>query len=147
MEVKIKKLHPNAVIPNYAKPGDAGMDLTAVTIDTTNEHYIEFGTGIAVEIPKCYCGLIFPRSSNSKVDLQLTNAVGLVDSSYRGELRLRFRRIWREDNSGNRVLNIYSIGDRIGQLMILPYPKIEFNEVDELSSTERGDSGFGSSGK
>lgn len=144
MEVKIKKLHPNAVIPFYAKPGDAGMDLTAVTIDTSNEHYIEYDTKLAVEIPEGYVGLVFPRSSNSKVDLELSNSVGVIDSGYRGPIKLRYHRIWRKDESGNRVLDIYAVGDRVGQLMILPYPTIEFKEVDELSSTERGDGGFGS---
>lgn len=147
MEVKIKKLHPNAVIPFYAKPGDAGMDLTAVIIDTSNEHYIEYDTGIAVEIPEGYVGLVFPRSSNSKVDLELSNSVGVIDSGYRGSIKLRYHRIWREDKSGNRILDIYSVGDRVGQLIIIPYPKIEFKEVDELSSTERGDGGFGSTSK
>lgn len=80
MLVNIKKLVPEAVIPTYAKEGDAGMDLVATSVDHSNEHYIEYGTGLAVEIPEGYVGLIFPRSSNSKKDLQLCNSVGVIDS-------------------------------------------------------------------
>jgi dUTP pyrophosphatase len=79
MEVKIKKLHPDAVIPTYAKAGDAGIDLVAVKINITNE-YIEYETGLAIEIPEGYFGAILPRSSNSKKDLLLCNSVGIIDS-------------------------------------------------------------------
>lgn len=152
MLINIKKLHPNAVIPTYAKPDDAGMDLVAVSMDDSNEHYIEYGTGIAMEIPEGYVGLVFPRSSNSKKDLQLCNAVAVIDSGYRGEIKLRFRRIWNTryphgiEKTVGTILATYEVGDRVGQIMILPYPTIQFNEVDELSETERGSEGFGSSG-
>lgn len=143
MLINFKKLHPNAVKPEYAKPGDAGMDLTAVSVEYADQ-YIEYDTGIAVEIPNGYCGLIFPRSSNSKMDLQLCNSVGVIDSTYRGPIKLRFRRIM---NPMTNKVQIYQVGDRVGQLMILPYPKVLFHQVDELSSTERGSGGFGSTGK
>lgn len=78
MVVNIKKIHPNAVIPAYSKPGDAGMDVTAVSVRET-EDFIEYDTGLAIEIPKGYVGLLFPRSSNSKYDLQLCNSVGVID--------------------------------------------------------------------
>lgn len=80
MEIKIKKLDKNAVIPKYSKYGDAGMDLVATSVDYSNEYYIEYGTGLAIEIPEGYVGYIFPRSSNSKYDLQLCNSVGIIDS-------------------------------------------------------------------
>ena len=80
MLVNIKKLTPEAVIPLYAKVGDAGMDLVATSVDFNNSQYIEYGTGLAIEIPKGYVGYIFPRSSNSKYDLQLCNCVGVIDS-------------------------------------------------------------------
>lgn len=79
LEVKIKKLIPESVIPTYAKPGDAGMDLTAVSMETKGK-YIEYGTGLSLEIPEGYVGLIFPRSSISKTVLGLSNAVGVIDS-------------------------------------------------------------------
>ena len=138
MEVKIKKLVGTAVIPTYAKEGDAGMDVVATGMNITND-YIEYTTGLAFEVPKGYVMLIFPRSSNSKKDLLLANSVGVLDSGYRGELKLRYKRL-----TGS---NWYVIGDKVGQIMILPYPKIEFNEVSELSSTDRGEGGFGSTGK
>lgn len=165
MKVKIKKLSENAVIPQYAKPGDAGMDVTATSIKVTND-YIEYGTGLAFEVPEGYVMLIFPRSSVSKYDLSLANSVGVLDSSYRGELKLRFKRNYYIKHFGdNKTLEksaferyispremlicdkLYKVGDRIGQIMILPYPIIEFEETDELSETERGIGGFGSTSK
>lgn len=142
LKVKIKKLHPKSVIPQYAKPGDAGMDLTATEVEYEKE-YVSYKTGLAFEIPEGFVGLLFPRSSNSKKQLLLCNSVGVIDSGYRGEVELRFKL------SGNGMLpegirNIYSVGDKIGQLIILPYPDVQFIETDELSSTERGEGGFGS---
>lgn len=139
MEVKIKKLVSNAVIPSYAKEGDCGLDLTAINMETslgTGHGYIEYSTGLSVEIPEGYVGLIFPRSSISNTGLILANSVGVVDSGYRGEIKCRFKYI-----AGT---NKYNVGDRVAQLVILPYPKIELTEVEQLSSTERGEGGFGS---
>lgn len=136
LKVKIKRIHPEAKIPEYAKEGDAGMDVFAVSKEK-NEKYVEYGTGLAFEIPENHAMLIFPRSSLSKKDLVLANHVGVLDSGYRGELKLRFKKVGEE---------IYGVGDKIGQIMILPYPKIEFQESSELSSTSRGDGGFGSTG-
>lgn len=142
MKVKIKKLVENAVIPTYAKSGDAGMDLTCTKIQLTKD-YIAYKTGLAFEIPEGYVGLLFPRSSNSKKDLLLSNSVGVLDSGYRGEVEFRYKHI----TPSSYPANGYQVGDRIGQIMILPYPQIEFEEVQELSETERGEDGFGSSGK
>ena len=142
MVVKIKKLVENAVIPKYSKPGDAGLDLTAVSKEFDNNGNIVYGTGLAVEIPKGFVGLLFPRSSNSKTDLYLTNHVGVVDSGYRGEIMFKFRPV----NGAILGSNAYQVMDRVGQLVIIPYPSIEFQEVEELSTTERGATGYGSSG-
>jgi len=142
MEVKIKKLHPDAVIPVYSKPGDAGLDLTATSIDDDSYGNIIYGTGLAIEIPEGHVGLLYPRSSNSKTDLYLTNHVGVVDSGYRGEIMFKFRPI-----NGIEDAYIYAVGDRIGQLIIMPYPSIKFVETDELSDSDRGEGGFGSTGK
>lgn len=139
MEIKIKKLTTNAVIPRYAKAGDAGMDLTATRM-WFEDNNVCYGTGLAFEIPEGYVGLLFPRSSNAKKDLLLSNSVGVLDSGYRGEVTFKFRQ-----TSG--IATVYEVGDRIGQIIILPYPIIEFKEVEELSETERGDGGYGSSGK
>lgn len=145
MKVKIKKLHENAVIPSYAKPGDAGMDLTATSKAFDDNNNVVYGTGLAVEIPKGYVGLIFPRSSNAKTDLYLTNHVGVIDSGYRGEIMFKFR---KADCSKNfQEARLYEVGERVGQLIVIPYPAIEFEEVEELSNSDRGTGGFGSSGK
>ena len=91
MEVKIKKLCDSAVIPSYAKPGDAGMDLVATSRIFDKYGNVEYGTGLAMEIPEGYVGLLFPRSSISKQDLSLANAVGVIDSGYRGEIKFKFK--------------------------------------------------------
>lgn len=164
IDVKIKKLNDRAVIPQYAKPGDAGMDVVATSVNITDD-YIEYGTGLAFEVPEGYAMLIFPRSSNSKKDLLLCNSVGVLDSGYRGELKLRFKRTMCPKTVYHRVSEkgpngetqsaitenfqfskFYDVGDRVGQIIILPYPQINFIETDQLSDTERGSNGFGSTG-
>lgn len=156
-------MHKDAVIPSYAHNGDAGMDMVAIS-QTVTDDYIEYDTGIAVEIPEGYVGLCFPRSSNSKKDLILANSVGIIDSGYRGNIRFRFKRQYRvytpcetSENSDTiehnivfqetkECTNLYKAGDKIGQIIIMPYPKIEFEEVTTLSSTDRNNGGFGSTG-
>lgn len=140
MQVKIKKIHPNAVVPSYAKVGDAGLDLTCVSMES-NEMYIEYDTGLAVELEDGYVGLVFPRSSISKYHLNLANSVGVVDSGYRGSIKLRFKKTL--DKSWE---NLYNVGDKVGQLIIMPFPKVELVEVAELSDSVRGSGGFGSTG-
>ena len=136
MKVKIKKLREEAIIPKYAHQGDAGMDIVAIW-KKENEKYLEYGTGLSFEIPEGYVMLIFSRSSVSNKDLILANCVGVLDSGYRGELIFRFKKI------GNEV---YQVGDRIGQIIILPHPKIEFEEADALQESARGEGGWGSTG-
>ncbi len=143
MKVRIKKLNEIAVIPSYAKDGDAGMDLVATSIISSTSTQITYGIGLALEIPNGFVGLIFPRSSVRKTRLMLSNCVGVVDSGYRGELQATFNKI----NNDSVSENDYKVGDRIAQIMIIPHPSIEFEEADELSDTERGDGGFGSTGK
>ena len=144
-EVKVKKLHPDAVAPKYAKDGDAGMDLVATNIISNTTFDVTYGTGIAMEIPKGYVGLVFPRSSIRKTDLSLTNCVGVIDSGYRGEIQATFKKIFGKNDVRLDELD-YNVGDRISQIMIIPYPSVSFVEVDELSQTDRGEGGFGSTG-
>jgi dUTP pyrophosphatase len=141
MKVRIKKLNESAVIPSYAKNGDAGMDLVATRIISNTTFDVSYGTDLAMEIPNGFVGLVFPRSSIRKYELTLSNSVGVIDSGYRGELQATFKK-----TNGLDSLS-YKVGDRIAQIMIIPYPPIEFDEVAELSDTERGDGGFGSTGK
>lgn len=143
MKVNIKKLDEKAVIPAYAHSGvDMGMDVTAIDVefDYENQCFV-YHTGLAFEVPTGYGMLIFPRSSNRKTEAYLTNSVGILDSSYRGELMLMFK-----NRDANNHVQPYNVGDRIGQIVIIPYPQIEFEKVDELSDTERGSGGFGSTG-
>ena len=143
MEVKIKKLHHNAVIPSYAKNGDAALDLVAISAKRDPFKNIVYGTGLSIEIPEGYVGLLFPRSSVSKTGLSLANSVGVIDSGYRGEIILKYR---FHKNFKVATRNNPQVGDRVGQLMIIPHPKVEFKEVSELSNTDRGSGGFGSTG-
>ena len=138
--VKVKKLDSNAVIPSYSKVGDAGMDLT-ITKEIENTSFsVSYGFGIAMEIPKGYVGLVFPRSSVRNQDLILSNCVGVIDSGYRGELQETFKKTQGLDSIK------YKVGERGAQIIILPYPTIYMTEVPELSNTERGSGGFGSTG-
>ena len=139
MKVKIKKLDERATIPSYAKNGDAGMDLRAIRFQRDSHGNYVYYTGLAFEIPEGYVGLLFPRSSISKTSHFLRNSVGVVDSGYRGEIMFKF-------GYGSNIKS-YRVGERVGQLIIMPYPSIEFEEVDSLSDTERGEDGFGSTGQ
>lgn len=151
MKVNVKKLGSNAVLPTYSKHGDAGMDLTATSKSYDEHGNVCYGTSLAFEIPHGYVGLLFPRSSNTKKDLILGNSVGVIDSGYRGEVVFKFKALdtkYLEDGrltyTKKDFMTSYNVGDRIGQIIIMPYPQIEFNLVDELSSTDRGIGGFGS---
>ena len=151
MKVNVKKLDSNAVTPTYAKHGGAGMDLTAISKEYDEHGNVCYGTGLAFEIPNGFAGFLFPRSSNTKKDLILGNSVGVLDSGYRGEVVLRFKAIDTQYLQDGKLtflkrdfMKEYNIGDRIGQIVIMPVPQIEFNVVDELSTTDRGVGGFGS---
>lgn len=170
LKVSIKKLHPDAVIPAYAHSTDAGMDLTAISKSFDDHGNAVYGFGLAFEIPKGYVGLIFPRSSNYKTGMLLTNAVGVIDSGYRGEVTAKFAlkhngimpaKLWHRlkylftglmkngcgVNANYNAHGSYNVGDRVAQMIIMPYPKVKFQEVEELSETERGEGGYGSTGK
>lgn len=140
MKVKIKRLNESAVIPKYAKDGDAGLDLTATAYKVNEKGQYIYTSDLALEIPDGYVGLLFPRSSICKKDLEMTNSVGVIDSNYRGPIKSVFNPT-REDPE------IYELGERFAQLIIIPYPRIEFEEVEELSETNRGSGGYGSTGK
>lgn len=139
--VKVKKLNEKAVIPKYAKPGDAGLDLTATSKKQEGKNVV-YGTGLSIEIPNGHVGLLFPRSSLTNYDLSLGNHVGVIDSGYRGEIIFKFKR-----TDMQMLSKEYEIGDRIGQLLIIPYPRINLVEVSELSDSERGTGSYGSTGQ
>lgn len=165
MKIKIKKLCDSAVIPQYAHPTDAGMDLVAVSKSIDKDGNIVYGTGISVEIPEGYVGLIFPRSSISKKDLLLTNSVGVIDSGYRGEIMAKFKNQNQYPNPLQAFWSFfvnkkpkrikfsvfhageYEVGERIAQMIIMPYPHVEFEEAGELSDSDRGHGGYGSTGR
>ena len=168
--IKIKKLTPEAVIPKKAHYNDAGYDMIATSIEHT-EKYIQYGTGIAMEIPDGMVGLIFPRSSVTNKDLMLKNCVGVIDAGYRNEISFRFYKIiveeklnrFEEYDTTNGYLktlegkalkykfekdqDIYKIKDKIGQIIFLKLPNISFIETNKLNDSERGKGGYGSTDK
>ena len=153
MKVKIKKLYEDSILPTKAHATDAGYDLYAHSKSYDDDGNVVYGSGVAMEIPQGYVGLVFPRSSNAKKNLILSNSVGVIDSGYRGEISFKFKFApisnaqTQEQYLSFAYSKRYEIGERIGQIIIVPYPEIEFVEVDELSDSERGDGGYGSSGK
>ena len=141
MKLRFKRLSAEAVVPTKAHETDAGFDLTAVTVsEDRKRNIVTYGTGIAVEIPDGYVGLVFPRSSVYRHQLSLSNCVGVIDSGYRGEIKFMFRIVQPH-------ISRYSLGDRIGQLVLLQLPGVELEEADDLSGSDRGEGGFGSSGR
>lgn len=138
MKVHFKKLVQEAQTPKFGKPGDAGADLVATTMSNHDDHLV-YGVGLAVEIPEGMVGLVFPRSSIRQTDLFMANSVGVIDSGYRGEIMVTF-------NIKKGATRWYQVGDRIAQLVIMPVPLVKYVEVDELSETERGIGGHGSTG-
>ena len=144
MKIKVKRLSPNATVPTKAYAGDACFDLTAAAVDDFSRDGITtqvlVGFGIALEIPEGYTGRVFARGSIYGKKLRLSNAVGVIDSGYRGELQAVF------DTRPGLDTDIYKKGERCAQIMFVKLPEVEFEEVDELSPSERGGGGFGSSG-
>lgn len=143
MNIKIKKLKDNAVVPTRGSKYAAGADLYSAE----NDLYIEdrqtvmIGTGIAMEIPEGYVGLVYARSGLAcKEGLAPANKVGVIDSDYRGEIKVALY-----NQSGQKKL--VKKGERIAQIVIAPFLAPEFTEVSELDETDRGDGGFGSTGK
>lgn len=149
MELRIKRLDEKAVLPSFAKDGDAGLDLTAIHISKDNVGNITYHTGIAIEIPKGYVGLLFPRSSISKKQQFLTNSVGVIDSGYRGEIMAKFKPVMGSYETILEIFesNEYEVGDRVVQMVIVKHETPEIIEVEELSDTERGSGSYGSTGK
>lgn len=174
MNVKFKKLNPNATLPAYAHADgeDNGLDLVAVGVRET-EDFIEYQTGIAVEIPKGYSGLLVPNSRVSKMDLVMCNAPGIIDPGYRGEMLVRYKKIYHMPTLWQRMsrclaalfansfgiiagfkqqnlsyeCKAYKVGDVVAQLVIVPAPLIEPTLVEELTPSARGEAGWGSTVK
>jgi dUTP pyrophosphatase len=143
MNIKIKKVNPNAIIPTRGSDYSAGYDLYACInspMIITPHETVKVGTGLAIELPDGYFGAIFARSGlATKNGLRPANCVGVCDSDYRGEYIVALH----NDTDKPQIINSM---ERIAQLIIMPYLEVEFNEVDELDNTKRGNGGFGSTG-
>lgn len=138
VKIKVKKLHPNAVLPQKMTDGAIGFDLTATDLVQKTQDTTIYGTGLAFEIPKGYGMFIFPRSSCYKHNAMMANSVAVIDNDYRGEVKVIV------NDYGDRCS--YDIGDRVAQAVILPIPEVEYEEVEALSETKRGSGGLGSTG-
>lgn len=140
MKVKYKLLSHDAIPPKRMTSGAAGFDLYAASLRPVDGDFRQICvvTDVAFEIPAGHVGLVFPRSSISKTGLRLSNCVGVIDSDYRGTVTFVFDRF-----NGS----VYRPGDRVGQIVFVQLPEVELEEADELSETERGQGGYGSTGK
>lgn len=145
MQLKIKKLYPAAKLPTYATPGAACFDLHAIEQCSVIFPGIpkEVGTGLAFEVPEGYVMLVFSRSGHGfKYDTRLANCVGVIDSDYRGEVRVKLTR----DPGQTESIGVEA-GDRIAQAMLVQIPQVELIETNDLSKTRRGTGGYGSTGR
>ena len=150
MQLKVKRLDKDMPMPQYAKEGDAGFDLRSTESITVMPGCTEIvGTGLAFEIPDGFFGLIAPRSGlGSRYGLTLANTPSIIDSGYRGEVKLALHKLApMDDDSPLGVGYLVERGERVAQMVIIPYASCEFEDVDELSETDRGSGGFGSSGR
>ena len=142
VQIEIKALNEAAKIPSYAYSGDAGMDLRAsesLTLQPFERALVP--TGLAIALPEGYAGFVLPRSGLAiKHGITVVNTPGLIDSNYRGELKVILQK------TDPHVPFTIHVGDRIAQLVVMPVPHMSFTPVDVLSNTERGEGGFGSSG-
>lgn len=141
-KVKIKKLNTNAKVPTRGSEEAAGYDLYSNSdVEIRPEGTIKVNTGIAMEIPKGYFGAIFARSGlATKEGLRPANCVGVIDSDYRGEIIVAL-------HNDSNIVRVVEKGERIAQIVIMPYLSVEFKEVDNLDETKRGNGGFGSTDK
>jgi len=144
MKIKYKILDSLAKEPRYAKLGDAGLDLVATKIVKNNLFSVWYNTDIAIEIPKDHFGMLVPRSSISNDGaLTLANDVGIIDAGYRGGIQVRFNRTLK----GFFTRKKYNVGDRVIQLIIIPFKSVELEKMIYLTETSRGEGGHGSTGK
>ena len=144
MQISVRRLHPDAVLPSAAHEGDAGCDLVAVASVTlaAGGGRAMVPAGFAMALPAGTAGFVLPRSGlASRHGITCANAPGLIDAGYRGEVKVALVNL---DPTNDYVVQV---GDRIAQLVVLPVPTVTFLEVDELDASERGEGGFGSSGR
>ena len=144
MDVKIKKIHPEAKVPVYGSAGAACFDLYAASIigtESETDRTVLYGTGLQFEVPEGHVMMIYSRSGHGfKHGITLANSTGVIDADYRGEVMVK---LTKRDSS---IHGMPAVGERIAQAMIIPVEQVVFDEVDELSDTQRGAGGFGSTG-
>ena len=144
MNVKIKKVHPEAKVPVYGSAGAACFDLYAASIigtESETDRTVLYGTGLQFEVPEGHVMMIYSRSGHGfKHGITLANSTGVIDADYRGEVMVK---LTKRDTS---IHGMPAVGERIAQAMIIPVEQVIFDEVDELSDTQRGSGGFGSTG-
>jgi len=141
VKVNIKKLHEDATVPKYATEGAACFDLVATARKIGVDNSATYATGLAFEVPKGYVMLVYSRSGHGfKEGLRLANCTGVIDSDYRGQVMVKLQ-------SDHPQPDWPRVGERIAQAMLVKLPVVEFEEVEELTETKRGQGGFGSTGE
>lgn len=145
LKAKIQKIHPNAKIPTYGTLGSACFDIYSIEAGKVSETGPrKFRTGLKMEIPENHVLMIFSRSGHGfNNNIRLSNCVGIIDSDFRGEISIKLA----QDSSESEKPYQVEVGDRIAQGMIIQLDQVEFEWVDELSDTERGENGFHSTGR
>lgn len=144
MKVNYLLEHPLSAVPTYGSDQAAGADVTAASVKKIDNGFFgifalyEYDTGVIIEVPRGYYAMLVARSSVSKLLMWLANGIGIIDSDYRGTVRVRFRNIFGKPK--------YNVGDRVGQLILAKRYIFQWNKVDSLQYTERGEGGFGSTG-
>lgn len=157
MEIKIKRLSEKAIMPSKAFPTDAGYDLTSISMEYDEYGNVVYGFGWAFDIPEGYVGLLFPRSSCSKYDVNMPNCIGVIDAGFHGEVKAKFRPTSVQPIRGaksdcieiyhrNRA-DIFKVGDKCAQMVIVEIPKVSFVEAEELPKSLRGEGGWGHTGR
>lgn len=144
MKIKFKRLDKGAKDPIKFHVNDVGFDLTAISRTMDEFGNMVYGTGLALEIPPQHGGFLFPRSSVTKMTLDLANAVGVIDPDYRGEVIVKFKPAPYYASRDEDEKYEYEVGDRVVQLVILPIPQVTFEETETLEVTKRAEGGFGS---
>lgn len=157
MEIKIKRLSEKAIVPTKAFQTDAGFDMTAISMEYDVYGNVVYGFGWAFDIPEGYVGLLFPRSSCSHYDMSMPNSIGVIDAGYHGEVKAKYRPTSTMPVRGSQTdcvevynsnkSDIFKVGDKVAQMVIVELPKVNFTEVEELPQSARGEGGWGHTGK
>jgi dUTP pyrophosphatase len=157
IDIKIKRLDERAVLPTKAHNTDAGFDMTAISLEFDEYGNAVYGFGWAFDIPVGYVGVLAPRSSATKYDVDMPNSLGMIDAGFHGEVKAKYRPTSTQPVRGTQTdsievcqssrANIFKVGEKVAQMIIMKLPDVAFVETDELPQSERGEGGWGHTGR